>query len=377
MNEQLFIPEVIRFGGQKRQNCFTGVLGYIIYYDKTGKLRKETSWESWRHNDIEPVNYDNVPTEGFVLNKKVGGTKESYGWDTRQEYCRVYDPRGFEFEITIPNLLFILQECSSVRGKGLEGKFVYSWSGTSLVLLPVDCEEYRKSTGFTELQGKTVSAKELIPGATYITKKQEALVYVGRFDYYEWNGRYNSGPERVKTRKHVFRSGDNFLYQSDIKNIASLVNGDTVENYAFLVDEYNKSECAAQIKSITPTVVGDTGLTENNSWYNSTRYLDNGDGTFTKCYYSYVRSGVWDIGHGRSSEYKWFSGNKVGINESGNLYVTDPDDGGYDRYGSRQGAPRLSDEQVRQLSELKIELENGYRAKLRDRLFVSLEEKNG
>ncbi|MCY7168922.1 hypothetical protein MK528_11220, partial [Streptococcus gordonii] len=38
---------------------------------------------------VEPIEFDNVPTEGFVLNKKVGGTKS--GWNHRSTYCRVYD----------------------------------------------------------------------------------------------------------------------------------------------------------------------------------------------------------------------------------------------------------------------------------------------
>lgn len=66
-----------------------------------------------------PYEFDNVPTSGFVLNKKVGGDRYSY--NPRQTYCRVYDPRGFEFEITVPNLLFILEESNSFKGKGLEG----------------------------------------------------------------------------------------------------------------------------------------------------------------------------------------------------------------------------------------------------------------
>jgi hypothetical protein len=41
------------------------------------------------------------------------------------QHIVVYDPRGFEFEISIPNLLYILQECTSTKGKGLDGEFVY------------------------------------------------------------------------------------------------------------------------------------------------------------------------------------------------------------------------------------------------------------
>jgi hypothetical protein len=39
-------------------------------------------------------------------------------------------PRGFEFEISIPNLLYILQECNST--KGLDGEFVYAWDGKGI-----------------------------------------------------------------------------------------------------------------------------------------------------------------------------------------------------------------------------------------------------
>jgi hypothetical protein len=47
-------------------------LTYIIYYDEKGKLRKETSWNNWRDKEIENDKFKNIPTSGFVLNKKVG-----------------------------------------------------------------------------------------------------------------------------------------------------------------------------------------------------------------------------------------------------------------------------------------------------------------
>ena len=86
---------------------------------KKGKLRKEASWNSWRDDKIPNDEFENVPIEGFVLNKKAGDY--STGWDHRHAYCRVYDPRGFEFEITIENLLYILENANCIKGKGLEG----------------------------------------------------------------------------------------------------------------------------------------------------------------------------------------------------------------------------------------------------------------
>src|SRR5581483_10905297 len=123
----IFLPKRINVGYQKRTDTFTGKLAYVIYFDGKGKLRKETSWNSWRNKAIPNEEFDNVPTEGFVLNKKVGGNK--YNWNPRQTYSRIYDPRGFEFEITIPNLLYILENTNCIKGKGIEGKLVYGWEG--------------------------------------------------------------------------------------------------------------------------------------------------------------------------------------------------------------------------------------------------------
>jgi len=67
------IPKTIKVGFQKRADTYTQQLGYIIYYDQKNVLRKESSWESWRDKKIEPQEFKNEPTSGFVLNKKEGG----------------------------------------------------------------------------------------------------------------------------------------------------------------------------------------------------------------------------------------------------------------------------------------------------------------
>jgi hypothetical protein len=146
-------------------------------------FRKALSWENWRDKKIEPEEYDNIPTEGFVLNKKVGGYKSD--WNVRQTAVRVFDPRGFEFEISVPNLLFILECCNAMKGKGLEGKFVYAWEGTDLVLLPEDSANYEKCVQFTNLQSAKVSSKSMIQGGLYQTKKEEKLIYIGHYLWYE------------------------------------------------------------------------------------------------------------------------------------------------------------------------------------------------
>ena len=185
MNNSIFIPKKIKVGFQERTDTYTKRLAYVIYYDQKDKLRKEASWQSWRDKNIDPEEYENIPTDGFVLNKKVGGYASHWG-DFRQSYVRVYDPRGFEFEITIPNLLYILEHTSSIKGKGLEGEFVYGWNGTDLVLIPTCSPDYKELTALNEKRfaNQTIKARDLQIGATYLTTTNHQAIYMGKFDEY-------------------------------------------------------------------------------------------------------------------------------------------------------------------------------------------------
>lgn len=105
----IVIPPKINVGFQNRKDTYTGKLAYVIYFDDKGKLHKEPSWNGWRDEKIPNEIYENEPLEGFVLNKKAGGYKS--GWDFRQTYARVYDPRGSAKEHSSKHYLL------SIRGK--------------------------------------------------------------------------------------------------------------------------------------------------------------------------------------------------------------------------------------------------------------------
>lgn len=188
MKSNIFIPKTINVGYQNRSGTYTGKLAYVIYYDEKGKLRKEASWNSWRDGKIPNEEFDNVPTTGFVLNKKVGDY--SSGWDHRQAYCRAYDPRNFEFEITIENLLYILENANSIKGKGLEGEFVYGWDGKDLVLMPVESPDYKQIVEYNKVvhNKESIKARNLTIGATYLSKNNDEQIYMGKFEHYDYGG---------------------------------------------------------------------------------------------------------------------------------------------------------------------------------------------
>lgn len=185
MNNNLFLPKKIKIGYQKRSDTYTKKLAYVTYYDNDGVLRKEKSWDSWRDKNLKPDDFENIPTEGFVLNKRVGG----HGWDDRQAYIRVYDPRGFEFEITLENLLFILEHNSCIKGKGLEGEYIYVWNHTELFLMPTNADIYKDIIEYNDKLRKAtvVDVKDLQIGYTYLTKKNEKYVYLERHERLDWD----------------------------------------------------------------------------------------------------------------------------------------------------------------------------------------------
>ena len=201
MKTNIFVPSKINVGFQNRNDTYTGKLAYVIYFDEKGKLRKETSWNGWRDKEIPNEIYDNEPTEGFVLNKKVGGN--NYSWNPRQTYTRVYDPRGFEFEITIPNLLWILENCNCIKGKGLEGQFVYGWDGKELVLVPVESPDYKEIQEKNKVihNNEFIKAKELVVGATYEMLSGKRYVYMGKYDVYDYMTNHYHDKKRYSWEK--------------------------------------------------------------------------------------------------------------------------------------------------------------------------------
>ena len=298
--KQLFIPKTIRVGYQRRGDTYTKKLAYVIYFDSKGVLRKENSWTTWcdlpespnsnRYWDgsswadnvgggIPSNDFENVPTEGFVLNKKVGG--HSSGWNHRNTYTRVFDPRGFEFEISVENLLFILAEGDCTRGKGLEGKFVYSWQGTELVLLPIHSNDYKNCTDYSDLQGKKISLRDIVAGRTYITKRQKEFVYIGRLEKYKLSGE--------PSKSHVFYDPeeDRFTSFKSGKDLAVCKTEECHPDLAELVERYDIANSNIEVVNIR---LDDGSDVEEDNWSGSTKRLCEFEGEiyqYRVCEYKY------------------------------------------------------------------------------------------
>lgn len=203
MNTGIFIPKMLKAGYQYRDDTFTGKLAYIIYYDEKNKLRKEKSWNSWRNKNISANNFMNSPITGLILNKPAGGVEHSYGWNARKSYCRVYDPRGFEIEITTENLLYLLANNNYNKDTGFEGSYVYGFDGTELVLIPTNSNDYIEIKEYNDkvIANNGIKAKDLVIGNTYLSKSGDKLIYMGYFDTYRLASKYSLNGKSVIAKK--------------------------------------------------------------------------------------------------------------------------------------------------------------------------------
>lgn len=223
MTKVYTVPSRLKTGFNKRESTTNGLLGYVVFFDpKTKKLRKEVSFNSWSDKNIEPLEFDNVPTSGFLFSSSIvrGG---HYRYDSKVEKVRVYDPRGFDVEISMPNLMNIIEHYDILKTE-IKGEMAYAWYNNELILLPTVSDEYNNSVEMTDKFNKTFSLRDLTVGQVYETKVNnqsstiEHKLYIGRFDV-------NASIVGYTRKKHF----GNYLHGIGKKHIfAEIVDGKVV-----------------------------------------------------------------------------------------------------------------------------------------------------
>lgn len=103
--------------------------------DYAFKKRKATV-DGWAEKDLTPMDLENKPTHGF----KIVDTVSRYS--TSNKFFRVEDPRGFELEIDVNNLLDLIEHHTIVQGTIME-PLVWSRFGGNNYLISSNSEEYK------------------------------------------------------------------------------------------------------------------------------------------------------------------------------------------------------------------------------------------
>lgn len=224
MIKKAFIPKTVKVGFQERDSTFTKEIAYLTYKDETGTLRKKRSWEKWQgyacSPDIELINH---PVSGFFLNKNAEGKpNEGFNWYFRNSYIRVLDPRGFEFEMSVSNLTYILNHCTIKNGQ-LEGEFIYGWDRADMILIPLSSPEYQKVQEYSNKRyAPKLKKEDFEVGRVYLDKRNKEFVYMGQSSRYAWAGIENEGQNMglyhffisYKKEKSL-QENDSFVFRKD------------------------------------------------------------------------------------------------------------------------------------------------------------------
>lgn len=90
-----------------------------------------------------------------------------------------------------------MENTNSLKGKGLEGEFVYGWDGTNS-FIPCGSPDYVSLVSYNNIlkKNKRIKGKDLVVGGTYLTKANDEVIYMGIYDYYEYS--------TVSDAKHYF-----------------------------------------------------------------------------------------------------------------------------------------------------------------------------
>lgn len=113
--------------------------------------------------------YDNKPMEGFEIVNWVSR------YTTDNKWARILDPRGFELEITIRNLIHLILTSEIKNGK-IQGNLVWLRDGAQNWLTQETSSEYK--TAFNPVKDKKTSVYEV--GDTITNAFNVSYMYLGK-----------------------------------------------------------------------------------------------------------------------------------------------------------------------------------------------------
>lgn len=124
---------------------------------------------------------ENTPLIGFRLTRQI---KRDSGWGSGNVKWRIEDPRGFELEITSPNMARVIDSCVIDNGEILE-ECVWARLGAENILVPVSSDLYQAAQRNEERMGTKVKPSEVERGDFVVLHNGNEGVYLGKFESFE------------------------------------------------------------------------------------------------------------------------------------------------------------------------------------------------
>lgn len=148
------------------------ILGFATPKDRTKAYEKrKNTVDSWSDNDIESKVIENTPQYGFKLLESFKRYKGNKGY-------RLFDPRGFELEISVENMLDVILSCTIAKGL-ITDKMVWMRNGAQNWLVSEDNSAYKERNNLV----KKTSALNI--GTFYVHPAVDTIYYkyLGKVHY--------------------------------------------------------------------------------------------------------------------------------------------------------------------------------------------------
>lgn len=141
--------------------------------DSASKRRKETV-DSWTGDENTKKTFVNKPMNGFKLGDY------TRRWSTSNVVWRIYDPRGFQLEISSGNMSYLLGNSDIKKGEFTE-ELVWCRNGKENFLLPINSDEYKTYSSNTTAEKTTVG--KLKPGYKILVSNKDQYIFLGKYSF--------------------------------------------------------------------------------------------------------------------------------------------------------------------------------------------------
>jgi hypothetical protein len=216
-------------------------LGFMTYYETNApaafnKRKSAIDYYASYTNSSNPMNgiiVDNTPMIGFRISRSL----RRLGWHNQNTVIRIEDPRGFDIDITIANMIMLTDNNLLENGEILR-ECVWGRDGNVNVLLPVNSSPYMQAVANTARNGTHVNVRTVQAGDHVILKNGKTGRYMGSLYGIEWHIQTNGyrKPQTVTLSRrdkkfHYIRTVENqvVMYHGYVSpNISSITTRDSL-----------------------------------------------------------------------------------------------------------------------------------------------------
>lgn len=153
---------------------------YMTHYEDNAAGRKrQAQVDGWSRGKMNTVIIENKPMIGFRVSRGL----RRLGWAHHATSVRIEDPRGFEVDISVSNMMMLTDNNLLENGEILR-ECVWGRDGGMNVLLPVNSQPYLDATVNTERMASTVNSRSVQLGDVVLLKSGVQGRYLGSM--YPW-----------------------------------------------------------------------------------------------------------------------------------------------------------------------------------------------